>query len=222
MLPLRDVNPSRSFPILTFFIIALNVWFFWENYQSNETFAEALLEYGYVPAAPFSMERVLTSMFMHGSWLHLILNMWVLWVFGDNVEDALGKVGYLLLYLTSGLGALVTHVVLYSHSEVPVVGASGAISGVMGAYLVLFPHAKIWTYVPPFYLTRLSARFFLILWFVLQLVQGILDKLAEIMLGAAGGIAFAAHVGGFVVGWALASLIHSERRDRVGPFDYLS
>ncbi|MCS7153052.1 MAG: rhomboid family intramembrane serine protease [Bacteroidia bacterium] len=222
MLPLRDVNPSRTFPLLTFFIIGLNVWFFWENYQSSEAFAEALLEYGYIPAEPFSIERVLTSMFMHGSWAHLLFNMWALWVFGDNVEDALGKVGYLVLYLTSGLGALVTHVVLYSHSEVPVVGASGAISGVMGAYLVLFPHAKIWTYVPPFYFTRLSAQFFLIMWFVLQLVQGILDKFADIFLGAAGGIAFAAHVGGFVVGWVLALLMRSGKGDREGPFDYLS
>ncbi|MCS7297828.1 MAG: rhomboid family intramembrane serine protease [Bacteroidia bacterium] len=211
MIPLRDINPSHSFPLLTAAFITLNVWIFVENYESSERFAEALFELGYAPVDPFSIKKAFTSMFMHGSWIHLLLNMWVLWVFGDNVEDVLGKVGYVILYITSGLSALFMHILLYPHSEVPVVGASGAISGVMGAYLVLFPHAKIWTFFPPFYLTTLSARFFLVLWFFIQLIQGIVDKLVDWIAGQAGGIAFWAHIGGFGAGWLLALLLQPKR-----------
>lgn len=221
MIPLRDINPSRSFPLVTGLLIAANAWLFWQHYTSGEAFAEILLELGYVPAEPFSLEKALTCMFMHGSWAHLIFNMWTLWVFGDNVEDALGKIRYAALYLMSGLAALGTHIFMYPSSEVPVVGASGAISGVMGAYLVLYPHAKIWTYFPPLYFTSLSARFFLIMWFVFQLVQGILDRLSEWIAGEAGGIAFWAHIGGFAAGWLWTiflkpSQIASERWDYLG------
>lgn len=213
MIPIRDINPSHSFPLVTGLLIATNVWLFLQHYDGTEAFAEALLELGYIPAEPFSLEKALSSMFMHGSWAHLIFNMWALWVFGDNIEDALGKVRYAVLYLVSGLAALGVHVFVYPSSEVPVVGASGAISGVMGAYLVLFPHAKIWTYFPPLYFTSLSARFFLVMWFVFQLIQGVLDRISEWIAGEAGGIAFWAHVGGFVAGWLLARLLYSPRRE---------
>lgn len=220
MIPLRDINPSRSFPLITGAIIGVNIWLFVQHYTEGPLFAEALHTLGYIPAEPFSPERALSSMFMHGSWAHLLFNMWALWVFGDNIEDTLGKVGYTLLYFVSGFAALLTHVGLYPHSEVPVVGASGAISGVMGAYLVLFPHAKIWTYFPPIYFTSLSARVFLILWFGLQLAQGILDKFSEWVAGTAGGIAFWAHVGGFVAGWLVARLMRP-KPSSVERWDYL-
>lgn len=220
MIPLRDINPSRSFPLITGAIIGINLWYFLQYYTEGPYFAEALQEVGYIPAEPFSMEKVLSSMFMHGSWAHLLFNMWALWVFGDNVEDTLGKVGYTILYLLSGTAALLTHVWLYPDSEVPVVGASGAISGIMGAYLVLFPRAKIWAYFPPIYFTTISARFFLILWFVLQLVEGILDKFNEWIEGVAGDIAFWAHVGGFVAGWLFTRLFRPKPSD-VERWDYL-
>ncbi|RMF50338.1 MAG: rhomboid family intramembrane serine protease [Bacteroidetes bacterium] len=133
--------------------------------------------------------------------------MWTLWVFGDNIEEALGKVGYALLYVGSGIGAVLTHAALYPSSEVPVVGASGAISGVMGAYLVLYPRARILTWIPPWFITVLSAKFFLGLWFFLQLIQGIVDHFINWVAGAASGVAFWAHVGGFAVGWLFTRLI---------------
>lgn len=139
MIPLRDINPSSRFPLLTFLLIGANVWFFARHYGEAEVFGEALLELGYIPAEPFSLSKALTSMFMHGSWAHLIFNMWTLWIFGDNVEDVLGAIGYVVVYFASGLAALIVHAYLYSDSFVPVVGASGAISGVMGAYFILFP-----------------------------------------------------------------------------------
>lgn len=207
MIPLRDINPSRAFPLLTGLIILINVVIFVQNYEGSVLFEERIYELGYIPALGFSWERAISSMFMHGGWLHLFFNMWTLWVFGDNVEDRLGKVGYALLYFLSGLGALLTHVALYPFSEVPVVGASGAISGVMGAYLVLFPRAQVWTWIPPFYFTQLSAKFFLVLWFVIQLTEGIIDRLTNwVVEGGASGVAFWAHVGGFVVGWVIARL----------------
>lgn len=216
MIPLRDLNPSSQFPFLTFLIIAVNALFFAESYTGSEDFIESILKLGYIPAEGFSLERALSSMFMHGSWAHLISNMWVLWVFGDNVEDVLGKLGYVILYFLSGFAALFMHVLLYPNSTVPVVGASGAISGVMGAYMVLFPHARIWTYFPPFYFASLSARFFAIFWFLIQLIQGILDKMVGWIAGTASGIAFWAHIGGFLAGWLLARFL----RGRPSNFPY--
>ncbi|MCX7605775.1 MAG: rhomboid family intramembrane serine protease [Bacteroidia bacterium] len=214
MLPLRDINPSRAFPLLTGMIIAINAWVFIEHYQEGVFFEEALYQLGYIPALGFSLERAITSMFMHGSWAHLLFNMWTLWVFGDNIEEALGKLGYLLLYAAAGVGAVLLHSFLYPTSEVPVVGASGAISGVMGAYLSLYPRARILTWVPPWFITSLPARVFLILWFVLQVVQGVVDRYLNWMMGEASGVAFWAHVGGFGVGWGLAVFLRDSRLER--------
>ncbi|MCS7163020.1 MAG: rhomboid family intramembrane serine protease [Bacteroidia bacterium] len=213
MIPLRDINPSRSLPLFTVLLIGTNVGLFWKYSTGDIPFEQVILQLGYLPAEGFSLERAITSMFMHGSWLHLLLNMWFLWVFGDNVEDALGRLGFLVLYGLSGLGALGLHGYLYAHSEVPVVGASGAISGIMGAYLVLFPRAQILAWVPPLYFTTLSSRFFLGLWFVLQVIEGLLDKWSGWRIGEAGGVAFWAHIGGFVVGWIVAQ-VWSGWRDR--------
>jgi membrane associated rhomboid family serine protease len=213
VIPLRDINPSRTLPLLTGLIILINVIIFVQNYEEGVLFEERIYELGYVPALGFSWERAISSMFMHGGWLHLFFNMWTLWVFGDNVEDRLGKVGYALLYFLSGVGALFLHVALYPSSEVPVVGASGAISGVMGAYLVLFPQARVWTWIPPFYFTELSAKFFLVLWLLIQLTEGIVGRIREWMIeGEASGVAFWAHIGGFVVGWVIARVWPKEGR----------
>lgn len=207
MIPLRDVNPSATVPLVTWILIAVNVGVFW-HYSDPAQLEEAVYALGYIPAEGFSLEKALTSMFMHGGWLHLIFNMWTLWVFGDNVEDALDKVSYALLYLGSGLGAVLTHGLLYPHSEMPVVGASGAISGVMGAYLVLYPRARILTWVPPWFLSTFSAQVFLVLWFVLQVFYGVVDRFLNM---EAGGVAFWAHIGGFGVGWLMSRWMGRER-----------
>jgi membrane associated rhomboid family serine protease len=149
---------------------------------------------------------LLSSMFLHGGWMHIIGNMWSLWIFGDNVEDRMGRGGFLLFYLLSGLAAGAVHVVTNPASRVPTVGASGAIAGVMGAYLLLFPHASVVTMVPIFFflqVVEIPAVFFLGFWFLSQLFSGTLS------LAAAGpqaaGVAWWAHIGGFVVGflWAV-------------------
>lgn len=215
MVPIRDVNPSRSFPLFTVAIIAANCWLFVDAYEEGSAFVHALHRLGYIPAEGFSWEKALSSMFMHGGWLHLIFNMWTLWVFGDNVEDALGKVGYLALYVGAGIGAILLHHFLYPASEVPVVGASGAISGVMGAYLVFYPHARIYAWVPPWFFKVFSARVFLGLWFVFELLQGVFDRFVNWVEGDTAGVAFWAHVGGFLAGLAGAWFFPrpSPRRD---------
>lgn len=156
-----------------------------------------------------------SSMFLHGGWLHLLGNMWILWIFGDNVEDRLGRARFLGLYLASGLAAAFLHVLTNPSSPVPTVGASGAIAGVMGAYFRFFPHARVETIVPPFFLGPVfdfPAVFFLGWWFFLQFFNGAMS------LGAAGpgfsGIAWWAHVGGFVFGFAVSL---TARRLRVPP-----
>jgi len=150
-------------------------------------------------------------MFLHGGWLHLIGNMWFLWIFGDNVEDYLGHVRFLLFYLLCGLAASVAHLAFNLHSTIPTLGASGAIAGVLGAYLLLFPGARILTLVPVFFvwLMELPAYVILIYWFVLQLLQGT-ASLAQTAAG--GGVAWWAHVGGFVAGLALVKIVASRRR----------
>lgn len=207
MVPLRDINPSRRFPFLTLLLIGVNAVLFLPYGNDAEALHEAIYSLGFIPSAPFSWERVVSSMFMHASWAHLLFNMWTLWVFGDNVEDFLGRYEYVTLYLLSGLGAVLMHMALYPTSTTPVVGASGAISGVMGAYLVLFPQAKIWTWIPPLFFLKFSARFFLVVWFILQLVEGISSRLSAWVYGEASGIAFWAHIGGFAVGWGLSRFL---------------
>src|SRR2546426_11988234 len=157
MIPLRDRNPSGVFPVVTLALILINTFVFLYEVQVGPTLGNFLKRYALIPAevtgsmqygavslsdtvAPF-----FTSMFLHGGWLHLIMNMWFLWIFGDNVEDALGSFRYLLLYLTCGLGAAFTHFLLQPASPTPVLGASGAIAGVLGAYAVLFPRARALT-----------------------------------------------------------------------------
>lgn len=217
MIPLRDDQPRYSTPYVTYFLIALNAAVFFLELSQGPRAQNALIyEFGIVPrhfgsalAGPHLQLGVfltiLTSMFLHGGWLHIIGNMWVLWIFGDNIEHQLGHFTYLVFYLLCGFAAGVTHVVLNSGSNIPTVGASGAIAGIMGAYFLLYPRARVLTLVPLivfFTFWWLPAWIVLGYWFVLQFFSGALTRAAA-MGHDTGGIAFWAHVGGFVAGIVL-------------------
>jgi membrane associated rhomboid family serine protease len=215
MIPLRDTVPSSHFPIVTVSLISVNVLVFLIEINMDALALERFFHaWGIVPLR-FTHARLqsggnyftlLSSMFLHGGWMHIIGNMWSLWIFGDNVEDRMGRGGFLLFYLLSGLAAGAVHVVTNADSTVPTVGASGAIAGVMGAYLLLFPHSSVVTMVPIFFflhVVEIPAVFFLGFWFLSQLFSGTLSLAAA---GTqAGGVAWWAHIGGFVVGflWAM-------------------
>jgi membrane associated rhomboid family serine protease len=230
--PLRDTNPSPLFPVVNLLLIAANVivaYFAFRGVIGDPEAARVLIEaWALVPErdfipvskAPSLFEWVrpyFTSMFMHGGLLHIAANMWSLWIFGDNVEGAFGSLKYLVFYLLCGVGAALTHVMLNPDSAMPVVGASGAIAGVMGAYLFLFPHARIHMFTllifyPIFF--DLPAFVFLILWFIGQLVAGTGSLMASASGEEVGGIAFAAHIGGFITGIVLLPLFKRRRRSR--------
>lgn len=165
------------------------------------------------PAAVPTVLTLLTCTFLHGGWLHFLGNMWFLWIFGDNVEDRLGKAAYLAFYLAGGVAASLAHYISDPSSTIPTLGASGAIAAVMGAYLVLYPHARVLTLIPIFIFIQLlwiPAVWFLGIWFVIQLFQGV----ASITATSAAGVAWWAHAGGFAVGAAGAWLMHKTRHDR--------
>ncbi len=216
MIPLRDTIPSRRAAWVMLALVHLNVLvFFWELWQGHA--AEAwLYRFGVVPSAwvweqpsdvlelPQRLWTLVTSQFFHGGLLHLGSNMLYLWIFGDNVEDRLGHGRFLLLYLGSGIVAATTQLLMNPGSSVPMIGASGAIAGVLGAYFLLFPFAKIVTLVPMFLVWQtieIPAFVFLGFWFVIQWIQGLPSLGAS---ATAGGVAWWAHVGGFVSGLALA------------------
>jgi membrane associated rhomboid family serine protease len=214
MIPLRDRNPSGVFPKVTVALIIANVLVFLYEVRLGPALGAFLKHYALVPAlvtgglryhevsAAETVRPFFTSMFLHGGWLHLISNMWFLWIFGDNVEDTLGAARYLLFYLLCGLGAAVTHYAVQPNSTLPVLGASGAIAGVLGAYIVLFPGARILTLVPIFFFIQfmeLPAWLILGYWFLLQIVSSSLEAATAVK----GGTAFAAHIGGFLLGMIL-------------------
>lgn len=212
MLPLRDENPSSRTPIVTYMLIALNVMVFVFQVALGQEQRAFVYEFALIPAQITSgpgVEDVLdvfTSMFMHAGLAHIGGNMLYLWIFGDNVEDAMGRGRYLLFYLVGGSVASAAHVVTNPGSQIPTVGASGAIAAVLGAYLVLYPRSRVVTLIFLGYFIRLAmvpAVIVLGLWFVLQLFQGMLS------LGAAdvGGVAFWAHIGGFLAGLVLARVM---------------
>jgi membrane associated rhomboid family serine protease len=219
MFPLRDTQPSSSKPVVTTLLIAINVVIFLHQmsldpYSRNEFISV----YGLTPAH-FHVTGLLTSMFLHGGWIHLIGNMWFLWIFGDNVEDILGHGKYLLFYLLCGLGAAVAHLFFNFFSPLPTVGASGAIAGVMGAYMVKFPRARILTliFIFVFFTTvEVPAVVMLAYWFLIQLFSGV-ETIGYSHLSQ-GGVAWFAHVGGFVAGIVLVYGMrprqpHGRRRD---------
>ena len=227
MIPLRDENPAGSVPAVTLVIIATNCAAFLYELVLGPTLRPFMYEWGMVPLRltlavqegnePLSQAALplATSMFLHWSWLHLIGNMWYLWIFGDNVEDRMGHVRFLVFYLAAGLVAGLLHVFFNPASRVPTVGASGAIAGVLGAYLVAFPRARIITLVPlfPFFqVMALPAVLMLGLWFVYQFFSGALS-LAWSAAGG-GGVAWWAHVGGFAFGAVVAGLLVRGARPR--------
>jgi membrane associated rhomboid family serine protease len=200
VIPLRDVIPSRTTPYITITIIALNaIAWLYELSLPHEALNDFLTVFGVVPAY-FSMPTLVTSMFLHGSWSHVLGNMWYLWIFGDNVEDRVGHGRFILFYLLCGFAAALGQVAADPHSTLPTIGASGAIAGVMGAYFVLYPHSRVLTLIPWIFLqiVELPATVLLGFWFVMQLFSA--GTIAMTTTSQGGGVAFAAHVVGFVAG----------------------
>jgi membrane associated rhomboid family serine protease len=216
MIPLRDVIPSRTPPIVTTAIIIVNALVFVFELTLPQPQLRALFQqFGLVPAH-LVLPTVLTSMFLHGGWLHVIGNMWCLWIFGDNVEDRMGHARFLVFYILCGTLAAAGQVFVQPASQVPTVGASGAIAGVMGAYLVLYPRSRILTLIPIFVfiqIIEIPAVYFLLFWFVIQFFSGV-GALATSAGDAAGGVAFWAHVAGFISGMAGVLLFRRPERQR--------
>jgi membrane associated rhomboid family serine protease len=203
MIPLRDVIPSRTTPVVTISLIVLNVLVFLYEFSLGEKANEFIIAFGLIPAA-FSWVTLLTSMFLHGGFLHCAGNMLYLWIFGDNVEDSMGHVRYVIFYVFCGVAAVLAQALPDPTSEVPMIGASGAISGVLGAYLLLFPNARIHVLIPlgiVMQSANVRAMWVLLFWFALQLVSSIFQG------GEGAGVAFRAHIGGFVAGMALVPLL---------------
>jgi membrane associated rhomboid family serine protease len=201
MIPLRDVIPSRTTPYVTVTIIVLNAlaWFF-ELALPRDVLPVFLQFYGVVPA-DFSAPTIITSMFLHGGWSHVIGNMWYLWIFGDNVEDRLGHGRFLVFYLLCGAAAAFGQIAIDRHSTLPIIGASGAIAGVMGAYFVLYPQSRVLTLITLIIwweIVEIPAIVLLGFWFVMQLFSA--GSVAITASSRGGGVAFMAHVAGFVVG----------------------
>jgi membrane associated rhomboid family serine protease len=217
MIPLRDVIPSRTTPVVTIAIIALNALVFLFQLSLGESVNDFILYYGLIPAA-FSWVAVLTSMFLHGGFLHFGGNMLYLWIFGDNVEDRMGHGRFAVFYLLCGIAAALAQTALNPDSVVPMVGASGAIAGVMGAYFVLYPHSRIVTLVPLFVffqVMEIPAIFFLGIWFLLQFLSGVGSIATAVGGEPAGGIAFWAHVAGFLAGVSGVIVFRRPERQRV-------
>ncbi|MGD8593403.1 MAG: rhomboid family intramembrane serine protease [Gammaproteobacteria bacterium] len=216
MFPLHDDNPTRIVPVVTVTIIVTCVLVFIWQISLGQQFERAIYSFGAIPSVVFGIKAlpaeleivppwttVLTSMFMHGGWMHLIGNMLYFWIFGNNVEDAMGHVRFVIFYMLCGMAAFLAQSLPAPQSVIPMVGASGAISGVLGAYLLLYPHARVLVAIPLgffIYTTRLAAGWVLAFWFVLQIISSALTGAGE------GGVAFGAHIGGFVAGMVLIPL----------------
>jgi len=201
MIPLRDVIPSRTTPYLVISLIALNIvgWFY-ELSLSNHDLRLFLQDYGVVPAE-FSFPTLVSSMFLHGGWTHIFGNMLYLWIFGDNVEDRMGHGRFLMFYLLCGAVAAIGQIWMAPDSHLPVIGASGAIAGVMGAYLVLYPRSRVLTLIPLIIfieVVEIPAVFLLGFWFLMQVFNA--GAIAVTANAQQGGVAFMAHVAGFVMG----------------------
>ena len=246
MFPYHDENQTQRTPVVTYLLVGLNVlmWLLVQGAGSPIELARSVCNLGLIPGeltgsvrpgTPFPMGEglvcltdpgrqvgnVFTSMFLHGSWMHLLGNMWFLWLFGNNIEDSMGRVRYVVFYLVCGVAAALTQVFLNPRSVIPMVGASGAISGVMGAYLVLYPRVRVYTLLPlGFFFTTvaLPAWTMLLYWIGIQVVSGLFGLLTT---SESGGVAFWAHIGGFVAGIVLVKLFAQSddvRAHREGSF----
>jgi membrane associated rhomboid family serine protease len=217
VIPLRDNIRSRSFPFITILLIVVNFYSFYQELILSDATLNSFIEnYGLIPAVflanltrhPLDIATYIpfiSNLFLHGGWMHIIGNMWYLWIFGDNVEDCLGRLRFLCFYLACGIIANLAQIIVDPASVVPTIGASGAISGVLGAYLLLYPRARISMLIPlfPFFpVFQVRAMFFLVFWFLLQLQSGALA-----LISTSANIAWWAHIGGFVAGMVLVKKI---------------
>lgn len=218
-IPLKDENPTSRFPYVTVFFIGLNILIFFYQILSPQGLQYYVYKMGAIPyeithfktlsffpriSPPLSL---ITSMFLHGGLFHLFGNMLYLWIFGNNIEDFLGPIRFVLFYLFSGLGASLTHIIFNPNSQIPMIGASGAIAGVLGAYLILYPGARVLTFVFLFFFIRIlpiPAAVILGLWFLAQVLN----------IGLGGGVAWFAHIGGFLIGIGLIK-IYSKKKYKV-------
>ena len=219
MFPVSDVIPSRTVPLVTVGLIIGNVLVFLYQITLDSADLRAFMgSYAVIPAW-FWAPSLVTSQFLHAGWMHIIWNMVYLWIFGDNVEDRLGHVRFLIFYLFAGAAAGLLQVLFNPFSGIPMVGASGAIAGVMGAYFVLYPHSRVLTavFIVIFFdLVEIPAVFFLGIWFLMQLLSGVGSL--GVSNAAGGGTAFWAHIGGFVVGAAIGFVLRT--RDRRRRWEY--
>jgi membrane associated rhomboid family serine protease len=223
MIPLRDANPTQRTPVVTIILIAVNILIYiyeWSLSGSEVRVMAFFDQWAIIPqqlTTNFAPEAItlLSAMFLHGSWLHLGGNMLYLWIFGDNIEDRMGKARYIIFYLLGGLAASAAQILIDPNSSIPNVGASGAIAAVLGGYLILYPRARILTLVLRF-ITQVPAYVVLGLWFVLQLFQGV-GSLGVVTDAQQGGVAFFAHIGGFVAGMVLIKPFLWGRRPATQP-----
>ncbi|MDQ7031645.1 MAG: rhomboid family intramembrane serine protease [Desulfonauticus sp.] len=234
MIPLKDSIPHREFPFINYLLIGINcIIFIYETSLSPVELEMLFYHYGLVPArythpiwatiaglSPNNYLPFFTNLFLHGGWLHIIGNMWFLLIFGDNVEDRLGHAKYLIFYLLCGIGANLVHFWVNPNSTIPTVGASGAISGIMGAYLLLFPFSRIITFIPIFfipYFIEIPAIFYILIWFFMQLFSGMFSLA---MPYASSNIAFFAHIGGFVIGLLILPLLKNRDYRKLYPDEF--
>jgi membrane associated rhomboid family serine protease len=218
VIPLRDDNPSELRPVVSISLIVIcTLAFLWQLSHGAQGGVAVIYSLGLIPSVLFGFDElpaelasipptltVLTSMFLHGGWMHLIGNMLYLWIFGDNVEDSMGHGRFIFFYVLCGIAAALAQAIPDPQSTVPMVGASGAISGVLGAYLLLYPHARVLVVIPIGFIIRtvhLRAGIVLVLWFALQFISNLAAS-----SGTGGGVAFRAHIGGFVAGMVLVPL----------------
>jgi membrane associated rhomboid family serine protease len=218
MFPLKDDNPTHILPVITWVLIAMNAIIFLYQVSLGPKMEQIFAyQYGAIPAVVAGSQKlppniatippemsIFTSMFLHGGWMHLIGNMWFLWIFGNNIEDAMGSLRFLAFYLICGFLASLSHIAFNANSIVPMIGASGAIAGVLGAYIMLYPRAKVWTLIFLGFFSRLlyiPAGFILGYWFIIQIAN---NSLAGRQAG--GGVAYSAHIGGFLAGILLVGL----------------
>ncbi len=218
MFPIGDDNSARrSMPVVTVVLIALNILFFFVELNGGDAFIRQWAfiprRFGENPAG--DVPTVFTAMFMHGGWLHLGGNMLYVWIVGDNVEDAFGPVKFLIFYLVCGVAATFAQYFVVSNSRIPNVGASGAIAGVLGAYLVMFPHARVRVLMYN-QIVALPALMVLGFWIVLQVFSGVGSIAQTAQTEETGGVAYMAHVGGFVAGLALALVLRGSNRSQAG------
>ena len=221
MFPLRDTIRPKTYPVVNTTIIILNVLIFLYEFSLGRHLEAFVWQFGLTPVRFYwglnhnladAVVPIFTSMFLHGGWLHVLGNMWFLYIFGDNVEDRVGHVGYIFFYLLCGIGAALFQTILMPTSKIPMVGASGAIAGVLGAYFLLYPQSRILTLVPIFIfiqLMEIPAVVFLLFWFLWQFIQG---SVAPAIAGQ-GGVAWWAHIGGFIAGMVLIFFFKKRQKE---------